>query len=100
MLADSQGRTFRIVARPATGVKRLGVSPSGLSVILSPVKRDIEVDPSTTVQVSPTKPCSVYQMTVNHSVYGLTGTWPKLEMYVKTFLSGQEFPKLSALSQN
>ncbi|KAI8789624.1 RNA-binding motif single-stranded-interacting protein 1 [Biomphalaria glabrata] len=66
MLADSQGRTFRIVARPATGVKRLGVSPSGLSVILSPVKRDIEVDPSTTVQ-----------MTVNHSVYGLTGTWPK-----------------------
>ncbi|XP_055859506.1 RNA-binding motif, single-stranded-interacting protein 1-like isoform X7 [Biomphalaria glabrata] len=55
MLADSQGRTFRIVARPATGVKRLGVSPSGLSVILSPVKRDIEVDPSTTVQNYPSR---------------------------------------------
>ncbi|KAK3775088.1 hypothetical protein RRG08_048298 [Elysia crispata] len=50
MLADSHGRTFRIVTRPASGVKRLGVSPAGLSVILSPVKRDIEVDPSTTVQ--------------------------------------------------
>lgn len=52
MLTDSYGRTYRIVTRPATGVKRLGVSQPGLSVVLSPVKRDIEVDVNSMLQVS------------------------------------------------
>ena len=51
MLADSQGRQFRIVTRASPGVKRLGVTPAGLQVVLQPVKRDVELDPSTTVQV-------------------------------------------------
>ncbi|XP_035825495.1 RNA-binding motif, single-stranded-interacting protein 1 [Aplysia californica] len=55
MLADSQGRQFRIVARASPGVKRLGVSSAGLSLVLSPVKRDIELDPSTTVQNYPSR---------------------------------------------
>ena len=54
MLADSQGRQFRIVARASPGVKRLGVAPQGLQVVLAPVKRDVEIDPSTTVQAQTT----------------------------------------------